>query len=70
MDEKRINYSSYLIGGLIGAFIGVVAAFLIERSSEFEGDENPLSRKRLSKLGLGIISFLWQLIDQGKGLHK
>lgn len=66
MHSKRINLSTYFVGGLIGAFIGIVAAFLIEKSSDLEGEEHQFTGKRLQKLGLGTISILWQLIDRGK----
>jgi len=70
MNTKKTDYSIYLIGGLIGAFIGILAAFLVDKSSEFEGSGHQLTGKKLSKLGLGTISILWQLIDQGKGFQK
>ena len=70
MEDERTNYTSYIVGGLIGAVIGMVAAYLIEKSPELEEGENPFSGKKLSKLGLGMVSVLWGLINPGKGLRK
>ncbi len=67
MEDDRTNYTSYIIGGLVGAVIGVVAAYLIENSPELEEGENPFNRKKLSRLGMGTISVLWGLINPGKG---
>lgn len=66
MEEKN-NFKSYVFGGLIGALIGVVAAYLIENSPDLEEGENPFNRKRLSKLGLSTVSMLWGLLNSGKG---
>jgi len=70
MEEKKSNFELYLMAGIIGAVIGVIAALLIEKSSEVEGGESLLTRKKLSKLGLGTVSALWSLIDHGKGLSS
>jgi hypothetical protein len=70
MEDNRSNFTSYIVGGLIGAVIGMVAAHLIENSPDLEEGESPYSRKRLSKLGFGAISILWGLINPGKGLRN
>lgn len=70
MEEKKSNFELYLVGGIIGAVIGVVAAVLIEKSTEVEGGESLLTRKKLSKLGLGTVSALWSLIDHGQKLSR
>lgn len=67
MEKKQPNYYSYLIGGLIGAVIGMIATYLIENSPELSEGESPLNRKKLTRLGLGIVSILWGLIRPGKG---
>jgi len=69
--SKQINKSTiYLAGGLFGAMLGVAAAYLIDKSSENEGEENLFSSKNISKVGLGTISFLYTLIGKGKGRSK
>ena len=67
MGNKNQNYRLYITGGLLGAIVGVLAALLIEKSSEFEDGDIHISRGKLSKLGFGAISMLWSLLDQGKG---
>lgn len=64
--NKDNNFNRYIAGGLIGAAIGIFAAFLINKSSEFEGEEFKFSGKRVSKFALGTISLLWSLIEKGK----
>jgi hypothetical protein len=70
MDEKKNNFELYLMGGLFGAVIGVVAAVLIAKSARLEGSDPHLDGKKLSKLGFGAISALWSLIETGKGISK
>lgn len=65
-SKKENNFNRYIAGGLIGAVIGIFAAFLINRSSEFEGEEFRFSGKKASKFALGTISLLWSLIEKGK----
>jgi len=67
MDEKKNNFELYLMGGAIGAVVGVVAAVLVERSAKLDGSDPHLNGKKLSKLGFGAISALWSLIEPGKG---
>jgi len=55
-----------MIGGLIGAVIGMIAAYLIENSPELNEGENQFDSKKLARLGLGIVSILWGLIHPGK----
>jgi gas vesicle protein len=66
MDEHKNKFSRYILGGLVGAVIGMIAAYLIERSADFSGEEYKLTSKKLSKVGLGTISLLWSLLDQDK----
>jgi hypothetical protein len=65
MDKERTDYTTYIIGGFIGAVVGVVAAYLIANSPDLENGGKPLNSKRLSRLGLGTISVLWGLINPG-----
>jgi hypothetical protein len=70
MIEKKSNFTLYMMGGFIGAFIGIIAAMLIEKSSENEGGDIHVTGKKLAKLGFGTISALWSLIDPSKGFLK
>ena len=69
MRDKKSNYMMYLTGGLIGAVVGILAAYLLDKNDVFEGEGAGISRKKISKLGLSTISMLWSLIDKGKSLH-
>jgi hypothetical protein len=67
MEKNRTNYYAYLIGGLLGAVLGMVAAYLIEISPDLEEGENPFNSKKIARLGLGAVSILWGLMHSGKG---
>jgi len=70
MDKKNSNFELYMIGGIVGAVIGEVAAILVEKSAKLEGSDPHLNVKKLSRLGFGTISALWSLIDPGKGTSR
>ena len=70
MADKKNNSILYVFGSLIGAVVGLVGVYLLEKSSELEGEESILSSKKLSKIGLGAISFLYPLIGKEKGRGK
>ena len=70
MDEKKSNFELYLVGGIIGAVIGVVAAILVDKSAKLEGSDPRLNGKKLSRLGFGAVSALWSLIEPGKGFSR
>jgi len=67
MSEKENKYSVYVLGGVIGAAIGVLAAFLILKTEEFDGQHGKFSSQKITKTTMGIVSLLWSLIDKGKG---
>jgi hypothetical protein len=60
----------YVMGGFFGAVIGIIAAVLLEKSSDHNDSQPNLSREKLTKLGFGTVSALWSLIDPGKGIIK
>jgi hypothetical protein len=70
MPEKKNNSTLYIFSGLIGAFIGLIGAYLLEKSGELEGEENMFTSKKVSKIGLGAITFLYTLIGKEKGRGK
>ncbi len=45
MSEKKNNSILYLFGGVFGALIGLLSAYLLEKSAELEGGENILTSK-------------------------
>lgn len=65
-EDNDNNFGTYILGGLVGAIVGVLAAYLIDKSSELEGEESKFSGKKLSRLSMGTISLLWSLIQKGK----
>ena len=66
MSENNKKYNSYVIGGFIGALIGVTAAYLLNKSAELEGEDYQFNGKRMSNFALGTVSLLWSLISKGK----
>jgi len=67
MSEKKSNSILYLFGGVFGALIGLLAAYLLEKSADLEGGENILTSKNISRIGIGTVSLLYTLIGKGKG---
>jgi hypothetical protein len=66
MDNKKPGYTNYVIGGIAGALIGVVAAVLIDRAAELNEEDWESTKKRLSGIGFRTISLLWSLTERGK----
>lgn len=63
MSNQNNKLTTYVLGGIIGATLGVVAALLIDRSSELEGKQ--FTGKKAGKTAMGIIQVLWSLIEKG-----
>ena len=67
MSEKKSNSFLYLFGGVFGALVGLLGAYLLEKSADLEGEENMLTSKKISRIGIGTVSLLYTLIGKGKG---
>lgn len=66
MNEKNNKIQIYVAGGLIGAIIGVAAAYLLDKSTELEGERTGITGKKVSKTALGVVSLLWSLIEKNR----
>lgn len=69
MENKKGDYFNYIVGGVLGAVVGIIAAYLVEKSTEFDPESQGSNRKNLSRVGFRTIGMLWSLIDLGKGHH-
>jgi len=77
MDDQRIARRSpdtgvLLLGGVVGALIGVGAAYLLlqakeKRSQELDADVPVVSSGGLMKIGLLVYGLLRQIGDIGRG---
>jgi len=67
MSEKKNNSILYLFGGIFGALVGLLATYLLEKSTDLDGGENMFTSKKISRIGIGTISLLYTLIGKGKG---
>ena len=67
MDHKKSGYTHYIIGGIAGALVGVLAAVLIDRAAELNEVDRESTKKKLSRMGFRTISMLWSLTEHGKG---
>jgi len=70
MGNKKSNYTNYLIGSIAGAVVGILAAFLIDRSADLNEEDRASIKKKLSRMGLRTISMLWSLTKAEKGRHR
>ena len=67
MENKKLDYKNYFLGGIAGAVIGVVAAYLIEKAESLDEEGWKSTRKKISGIGMKTIAMLWSLTDHGKG---
>jgi hypothetical protein len=55
-----------ILGGVSGLLIGLVAAFLFIKNRPTGEDQQKLTSKDGMKLGMGLVSFIKQVIEIGK----
>jgi len=63
MSNQDKKLTTYVLGGITGAILGVVAAYLIDHSAELDGKS--FTGKKAGKTAMGIIQVLWSLIEKG-----
>ena len=55
-----------IVGGVVGALIGVGAAYLYIRNIEEAGEEPQLGTKDALQLGVSVVSLVRQIANMGK----
>ena len=66
MSENNKNNLLYFAGGFIGAVVGVLAVYILDKNEQLDNKDSGLPKRKLSKLGMGTVSMLWSLIEKGK----
>ena len=62
MNIKKGNYGGLIIGGgIVGAILGIAAAFIMIKSADQAAITPHLNTKKGVQLGLGIVSLLRSL---------
>jgi gas vesicle protein len=64
MNNQNKKIQIYVFGGLIGAVVGFIGAYLLDKSAAFEGEEFKVNIKKVTKTALGVVSLLWSLIEK------
>jgi hypothetical protein len=74
LPEPQENWKPqvYLLGGLAGVIIGVLAAYFYARASEEISPRQPSRIKTMDalKLGVALLSLIRQITDLGADGHK
>jgi hypothetical protein len=65
-DRPAWKTTTILVGGAAGLLIGLLAAFLFVRNRPDDQPPKKLSSKQGMQLGMGLVSFIKQLIEIGK----
>jgi hypothetical protein len=65
-EQPGWKTKTILAGGLAGLLIGLLAAFLFIKNRPDDQPPKQLSSKEGMQLGLGLVSFIKQLIEIGK----
>ena len=56
--KKNTNFPVLIIGGIIGAFLGIVAAYIMVNSEEVGKHGGKIDPKKSMRLGVSIVSLL------------
>jgi hypothetical protein len=65
-NDNSWKTKTMIIGGVIGALLGVAAAYMIVKRSEMEGERPQLSTGEGVRLGLGVLGLMRMLADTGE----
>jgi len=60
-ENNQWKRNTYILGGLIGAIIGVISAVLIVKNVEDTEDSQSITPARGMKLGMLVMNFLRQI---------
>jgi hypothetical protein len=63
-NNQNWKMKTLVIGGVIGALIGLGAAYMLVKRAELQGDTPQLSTGEGVKLGLGVLGLLRLLSDR------
>lgn len=74
-DETKARPQRFLIGGLVGSLLGLLAAYFYTRASEDDVRQNgvqrnPVSTGEIIGLGLALLALLRQVSEMGRSAPK
>ncbi len=63
MENKKNNHQIYLVGGVVGALLGIVIAHFFIKSSPSEEKTIQISPQKGMRIGLQTVNFMYQLLN-------